>query len=593
MGAREQAEHFIKSEREFHLGMLPTEQSHPKSRGFAELVRRDIRAGIGMLQVVDRDVVAAAARGFRSDAFGELVGALTVALETGSRIYFSGCGATGRLSILLEAAYRSFCRELESRLRGAAGKRISPDAVASIMTGGDYALVRSVESFEDYQSFGRRQVTEMGLGRGDVLVAISEGGETSSVIGSVWQALEVGARVFFACNNPPDVLAAHVARSRAVMEEPRIVKLDLSSGPMAIAGSTRMQATTAELLVVGAALEIAVMGATGSGPVPSMEDYLNRFSRLLDDLGRPAAIDAMSRWVELEEALWRNENAITYFGNEFLLDIFTDTTERAPTFSLPPFRKCDDRAAARPLAFVKNPLHATVEAWRRMLVRSPRCLAWDERTLRDLGADESICKRPPALGEAELYKFLIGNEDDPTRRAESGDVAAMVICGEEIASIGSHLEPAFARAASGFSNRATLAIGAAPAHDLVGRSVCVPCALNHSTMRLWEHLAIKLVLNTISTVTAARMGRVVSNWMAHVETTNKKLVDRGTRLVAELAGMGYDEACFELHKTRQELARRAPSSVRVSPVAATLARLRERVEKRYPEWEISPPRPLH
>lgn len=593
MGAREQAEHFLGSEREFHLGMLPTEQSHPKTRGFAELARKDIRAGIGMLQAVDRDVVATAARAFRSDAFRELVEVLTAALETGARICFSGCGATGRLSILLEAAYRSFGRQLEPRLRGAAGKRISPDAVTSIMTGGDYALVRSVESFEDYQSFGRRQVTDMGLGRGDVLVAITEGGETSSVIGSAWQALEVGARVFFACNNPPYVLAAHVARSRAVIEDPRIVKLDLSSGPMAIAGSTRMQATTAELLVIGAALEIAIMGATGSGPVPSRKDYPQRFSRLLDDLGRPAAIDAMSRWVEFEAGLWRQENAITYFGNEYLLDIFTDTTERAPTFSLPPFRKCDDDASARPLAFVKNPLHTTVEAWRHVLGRPPRCLSWDERILRDLGAAESICEHPPELGEAELYKFLIGNENDQSRHTEPGDAAAMVICGDEIASIGFHLGPAFVRATSEFLNRAMLAIGDAPAYDPAAISVCVPCALDYSSIRLWEHLAIKLVLNTISTVTAARMGRVVSNWMAHVETTNKKLIDRGTRLVAELAGIGYDEACFELHKTREELAGRTPSSVRVSPVAATLARLRERVEKRYPEWEISPPQPLH
>jgi N-acetylmuramic acid 6-phosphate etherase len=101
----------------------------------------------------------------------------------------------------------------------------------------------------------------------------------------------------------------------------------------------------------------------------------------------------------------------------------------------------------------------------------------------------------------------------------------------------------------------------------------VPVALAASPIRLWHHLAIKLVLNTISTATMARMGRVLGNWMVHVETTNKKLIDRGTRLIAELAGLSYEEACLRLHETmeevepRQRLTRDAPS-----PVALALAR---------------------
>ena len=55
---------------------------------------------------------------------------------------------------------------------------------------------------------------------------------------------------------------------------------------------------------------------------------------------------------------------------------------------------------------------------------------------------------------------------------------------------------------------------------------------------------------------------------------NKKLIDRGTRLIAELAGLSYEEACLRLHETmeevepRQRLTRDAPS-----PVALALERL--------------------
>ncbi len=556
--ARREAEHFVNNEKAFHLGVLPTEQSHSKTRGLAEVVAKDTHAGIRMLQTVDEDVTAAARRVFASDELRRLVESLTAALERGGRICFSGCGATGRLSILLEAAYRA---------------SQGGNAASSIMTGGDYALVRSVEFFEDYVTFGRQQAVEAGLGRGDVLVAITEGGETSSVIGTVWQALEAGAEVFFACNNPMDVLAAHVERSRRVIEEPRIVKLDLSSGPMSIAGSTRMQATTSELLVIGAALEMALVRHLRTAQPARAEDYATRFSSLLRDLAQPSAVDAMARWVEMEEAVYRGKNAMTYFGNEFLLDIFTDTTERAPTFSLPPFRKCDDSRSPRPMAFVKNPLHSTAETWRRMLGREPRCLTWDTALYQEMGAAERIWRNPPVLNCEELFKFLVGNEDDPSRYSGAGDCAALVLAGAECASSGpgTALGDAFAAAAAKFHARAVLAVGpTAPAGN-----VChVGCELPPSPIRLWDHLAIKLVLNTISTAMAARLGRVVSNWMSYVETSNKKLIDRGTRLVAELAGLDYAEACYELHKSRAQLAQTpVVAGERLSPVAVTLERL--------------------
>jgi N-acetylmuramic acid 6-phosphate etherase len=104
--------------------------------------------------------------------------------------------------------------------------------------GGDFALIKSVEGFEDFPDFGRHQLKEAGVGPGDVVVAITEGGETPFVIGTAWQGLDAGATVFFVYNNPTDLLREHVQRSREVIDEPRIHKLDLATGPMAITGST-------------------------------------------------------------------------------------------------------------------------------------------------------------------------------------------------------------------------------------------------------------------------------------------------------------------------------------------------------------------
>ena len=99
-----------------------------------------------------------------------------------------------------------------------------------------------------------------------------------------------------------------------------------------------------------------------------------------------------------------------------------------------------------------------------------------------------------------------------------------------------------------------------------GEMFRVPVDLPPSPIKLWHHLAIKLVLNIVSTATMARMGRVFGNWMVHVETTNKKLIDRGTRLIAELSGLGYEDACLRLHETNGR-GRISPATYRQCSVA--------------------------
>lgn len=590
--AREQARHFLQYETEFHLGALVTEQPHSKTVGLAETLQSDLNSGIRMLQAADADVTVAAERVLASEAYSKLVDALCSTLRNGGRICFSGCGATGRLSILIEACWRHFWTRVQTQHPEAAdSSAYMSERVCSIMTGGDYALIRSVENFEDYMTFGRRQVQEAGLGRGDVLVAISEGGETSSVIGTVWEAFERGATVFFAFNNPAAALAACVERSRLVIEEPRITTLDLATGPMAVAGSTRMQATTIELLAVGSALEQAMCRALQHTPAamdPELgeagtrqpEHYRDLFAELLADLGAPGVVDAIAQWVLFEEGIYRSAGLVTYMADECLLDIFTDTTERAPTFMLPPFRKCDDTVSPPSWAFVKNPLLGTPEAWQRVLGRDPRCLDWDASMYRNLGGPERLQTDPPRLDAAEIMKFRVGNEEDTSRRGPASSAAVLVALGAEGARLCDSADPlraAFQAAAASYRRHAAVSLGTEPVPaNIAGTQLHVPCRLHASPLRLWDRLAVKLVLNTVSTATMGRMGRLVSNWMAHVETTNKKLVDRGTRLIAELAGVEYDAACYALHETLAELkARPEPGQERPSPVALTIARIKQ------------------
>jgi N-acetylmuramic acid 6-phosphate etherase len=52
----------------------------------------------------------------------------------------------------------------------------------------------------------------------------------------------------------------------------------------------------------------------------------------------------------------------------------------------------------------------------------------------------------------------------------------------------------------------------------------------------------KMILNMISTATMIRLGRVKGNRMVNMQLSNAKLVDRGTKMVAEELGLEYEQA---------------------------------------------------
>ncbi|MDR1156039.1 MAG: N-acetylmuramic acid 6-phosphate etherase [Bacteroidales bacterium] len=60
--------------------------------------------------------------------------------------------------------------------------------------------------------------------------------------------------------------------------------------------------------------------------------------------------------------------------------------------------------------------------------------------------------------------------------------------------------------------------------------------------RMKSGTAQKLTLNMISTTLMIKMGRVKGNRMVNMQLTNKKLVERGTRMIVDELGIATDEA---------------------------------------------------
>src|SRR5690606_21948476 len=158
--------HYLDHEQAFRLGFLPTEQPHPRTVGLAETALEDTAAGIRMLQSVDADLPDAARRvfdGAGAPAFRRLVDSMTTTFQRGGRVFFVGCGAAGRLSIQFEACWRAFWQDRDD-------PTVMASRVISIMAGGDYALIRSVEGFEDFADFGRHQHAQAGVNADDTVV---------------------------------------------------------------------------------------------------------------------------------------------------------------------------------------------------------------------------------------------------------------------------------------------------------------------------------------------------------------------------------------------------------------------------------------
>ena len=403
--------------------------------------------------------------------------------------------------------------------------RMEPDDLAC---GGDFALIRSVEFFEDYAEGGRRQAAALNVGEGDTFVAITEGGETSSVLGTLKYAAEHGARCFLVFNNPADILRKHLDRCRKAIDNPKVTVIDLYCGSMSVAGSTRMQATSSEQLLGSCALEAALCRVLPRFAKETSDDYTIAFEKLLAGLESPEGRDGLVNAIELEKGVYEAGGRITYLADKCMLDLFTDNTERAPTFMIPPLRSSREKGFSQSWAFVKNPLHTTEECWSEMMRRHPRCLEFTSDDARSLGMPQSFIDNPPVVLNV------------PGADAAFADAAAKL--------------------AAAWPER---------------RDFNFAFPIADSPLEIWKHLAVKLAFNCLSTGTMAAMGRIAGNWMSWVSMSNKKLIDRCIRLLVELGRIDYEEAAQRIFAAEEWIASQDWSKgEEPSPVQVALKQLR-------------------
>ena len=166
-----------------------------------------------------------------------------------------------------------------------------------------------------------------------------------------------------------------------------------------------------------------------------------------------------------------------YETDAYGITVLTDTTERAPTFSLPAFENTQLPDQPASLCYLCLPASKdTAQAWEQLLNRPPRCLEWEEcRAVAGLdtlhGFDISLKAREHRCSE-KFNTFYILHKDD-------GIHLKLGSCSHPLNTAGQPL--------------------------------------------LFRHLLLKLLLNTHSTLAMGRLGRYEGNlmtWVKAVRTTN-------------------------------------------------------------------------
>lgn len=222
--------------------MTGTESIDPSNRGLETRSDAEILA---LLSDAQENAVAAARRAHK--AIAEAAEAIATRIGEDGRIVYVGAGSSGLIAALDGM-----------ELGGTFGW---PDEqIAFVLASGDrIAPLTGIE--EDDTARARAEIAGLGLGSGDVVIAVTASGTTPFTLAAVAEAENAGALSIGLANNADTPLLAAVD-----------IPIFLDSGPEVVVGSTRMSAGTAQKAALGMISSLAMirLGHTYDGMMVSL-----------------------------------------------------------------------------------------------------------------------------------------------------------------------------------------------------------------------------------------------------------------------------------------------------------------------------------
>lgn len=439
---------------------LLTEQSNPKTQNLSQLAKTNLPNALNQIFDVELSALKIFQEKLLSLCFHQFKNLIHAHPQ--AKIFLIGCGASGRAALILE--------------------QVLNYPTTPVIAGGDIALINSLPFFEDDPDKAISQLQQQNFQAGDILIGISASGSAAFVNQGLTYAQSLGSPVLrITCTDS----------TSSTVSMPSLV---LITEPPAISGSTRMHPTTLMMLAV-----LSLNYLEEPNGLEHFQADLDQLTHQIKNLN--LNLNSLSNWVQFEAdhfdtGVLYNIQAETLTA----LTIFTDLTERSPTFNLPPLLPMTDTEHLQAHTWpCFTDCETSEQIWKKLI---------PTRKLFHVNADLEK--------QALSYNFSKNSLSWPSAHPSSKVIL-------------------FTETKDQIQN-SFFAISKTPLFFLV----------------------LKIILNTVSSCVLAKKGRLMGNLMSHQTANNLKLIAR-----AELCAQRYFEQHPEFkiskNKIREVLIQTWPS----------------------------------
>jgi N-acetylmuramic acid 6-phosphate (MurNAc-6-P) etherase len=507
---------FEEFEKDFALGGTSTEQVHAVTKSLSQVMHKSVIEGMRVLLDVDEEVI----KGFELflptlEIYAPILGEK---IKNGGRVFLIGSGSSGRVGVDIAAKCCLLFPNTGKQIRG-------------IIGGGDSALIRAKEGFEDSEADGETALKDYHLGPQDTVILISASGSASFNVGCGNFSADRGSKVFYFYNSTKIPTRTKNLFDRKVNPT---IPICIDIGPQAISGSTRLQGATLADACLGALLGSALY-TSHDQELPAaeypkdllakMKEGLVLIRKHLNSLGKFAEKEAevfsdpRSNFRQLRDI--GKQGYVTFLAfKDSIREVLIDSTETSPTFSTNPIRRESETHKKR-AEFCPFLLGAgdNAEAWKALLGR--------DITPIDMKDTDSFLLSIEASGENSFQNRYIGKGNFVIGVMK---LTQSPLLPEEMLNVLKAVKEQGGYVGVILLCHGTLAEEQRKELQQLSDNLVLMENVPQDPMGLSETLILKQTLNLISNGSMILTNKVHGNQMIDVRASNNKLIDRCIRL---------------------------------------------------------------
>lgn len=200
---------------------MSTESVNPKTKGIS-----DCSTEQALYLINDEDATVANAVRENVPIIAKLVDCGVKTIANGGRIFYCGCGTSGRIAV----ADAAECPPTYG---------VSRDLVTAVIAGGVNAMINALEGCEDSKERGVQAFIDAGVKEKDLVIGVSANGRAPFVLAFMEEAKKIGCTVGAIVNN-----------TQTEMAKIADIAIETLTGAEAIKGSTRMKAGTSQKMIL-------------------------------------------------------------------------------------------------------------------------------------------------------------------------------------------------------------------------------------------------------------------------------------------------------------------------------------------------------